>query len=73
MTLSVITLRVLGLIGLLVAILGSALIQVCEASIARHATDRPPESLDDVALVRAGAFVYSQSGCTRCCIRGRVG
>jgi hypothetical protein len=31
-----------------------ALVQVRKASIARHATDRLPVSLDDPALVRAG-------------------
>jgi mono/diheme cytochrome c family protein len=43
-----------------------ALIQVRKASIARHATDRPPASLDDPALVQAGALAYAQSGCTSC-------
>jgi hypothetical protein len=43
-----------------------ALVQVREASIARHATDQPPESLDDPALVRAGARAYCQRGCTNC-------
>jgi hypothetical protein len=43
-----------------------ALIQVRKASIARHATDRPLASLDDPALVRAGALAYTQSGCTNC-------
>jgi mono/diheme cytochrome c family protein len=43
-----------------------ALVHVREASIARHATDRPPRSLDDPALVRAGASAYSQRGCINC-------
>jgi hypothetical protein len=43
-----------------------ALVQVREASIARHAADQPPESLDDPALVWAGARAYSQRGCTNC-------
>jgi hypothetical protein len=43
-----------------------ALIQVRKASIVRHATDRPPGSLDDPALVRAGASAYSQRGCVDC-------
>jgi Cytochrome C oxidase, cbb3-type, subunit III len=43
-----------------------ALIQVRKVSIARHATDRPPGSLDDPALVQAGASAYSESGCTDC-------
>jgi len=42
------------------------LIHVRKASIARHATDRPPGSLDDPALVRAGALAYSQNGCINC-------
>jgi mono/diheme cytochrome c family protein len=43
-----------------------ALVRVREASIARHATDRPPGSLDDPVLVRAGARAYSQRGCINC-------
>jgi mono/diheme cytochrome c family protein len=43
-----------------------ALIQVREASIARHATDQPPASLEDTALVRAGARAFSQVGCINC-------
>jgi mono/diheme cytochrome c family protein len=43
-----------------------ALVNVRKASIARHATDRPPTSLDEPALVRAGARAYAQSGCTNC-------
>jgi hypothetical protein len=43
-----------------------ALVRVRQASIARHATDRPPGSLDDPALVREGARAYSQRGCTNC-------
>src|ERR1017187_1883589 len=43
-----------------------ALVHVRKASIARHATDRPPGSLDDPTLVRAGASAYSQLGCTNC-------
>lgn len=38
----------------------------CQASIVRHATDRPPGSLDDPALVREGARAYSQRGCANC-------
>jgi mono/diheme cytochrome c family protein len=91
MTIPMKTLKVLGLIGLLVILGGVgagtfffggffnvaannpdpgivdwALIQVRKASIARHATDRPPASLDDPALVRAGALAYTQSGCINC-------
>jgi mono/diheme cytochrome c family protein len=43
-----------------------ALIQVRKASIARHATDQPPASLEDPALVRAGARAFSQLGCINC-------
>jgi mono/diheme cytochrome c family protein len=43
-----------------------ALVHVRKASIARHATDRPPGALDDPALVRAGANAYSQRGCINC-------
>jgi mono/diheme cytochrome c family protein len=43
-----------------------ALIQVRKASIARHATDQPPASLEDPALVRAGARAFSQVGCINC-------
>lgn len=37
-----------------------------EASVRRHATDQPPASLEDLALVRAGVRAYSQIGCTTC-------
>jgi mono/diheme cytochrome c family protein len=43
-----------------------ALIQVRKASIAQHATDSVHGSLDDPALVQAGAQAYSQRGCTNC-------
>jgi hypothetical protein len=43
-----------------------ALIQVRKASIARHATDQPPVSLEDPTWVRAGAWAYSQVGCINC-------
>jgi hypothetical protein len=43
-----------------------ALIQVRKASIARHATDQPRASLEDPALVRAGAQAFSQVGCIYC-------
>ena len=41
------------------------LVQVRKASIARHATDQPPMSLDDPA-VRAGARAYAARGCPTC-------
>src|ERR1700693_3656726 len=43
-----------------------ALIQVRKASIARHATDQPPASLEDPAWGRAGAPAFSQVGCIYC-------
>jgi hypothetical protein len=36
------------------------------ASIARHATDNPTASLDDPAIVQAGARAFSTRGCTNC-------
>jgi hypothetical protein len=38
-----------------------ALIHVRKASIARHAIDQPPASLEDPALVRAGARAFLKS------------
>ena len=35
-------------------------------SVARHATDTPPASLDDAATVRAGAKAFSERGCANC-------
>jgi mono/diheme cytochrome c family protein len=43
-----------------------ALVQVRKASIARRATDRPPGSLDDPAMVQAGATAYTVNGCVNC-------
>jgi len=48
------------------AIVKWALIHVRTASIDRHATEQPPGSLDDPALVQAGARAFSQRGCTNC-------
>ncbi|MGH7033914.1 MAG: c-type cytochrome, partial [Stellaceae bacterium] len=31
-----------------------------------HATDRPPMSLDDPAVIQAGARAFDQRGCTQC-------
>jgi cytochrome c553 len=42
------------------------LIQVRQASIARHATETPPGSLEDAATVQAGARAYATRGCTNC-------
>jgi hypothetical protein len=43
-----------------------ALIHVRQASISRHAVDKPPMPLDDAALVRQGAKAFSERGCTNC-------
>jgi mono/diheme cytochrome c family protein len=43
-----------------------ALIRVRLASIDRHATDQPPSSLDDPALVQAGARAFAERGCVNC-------
>jgi mono/diheme cytochrome c family protein len=43
-----------------------ALEHVRAASIARHATDKPTASLDDPALVQAGAKSFSERGCVHC-------
>ncbi|HTH99990.1 MAG TPA: cytochrome c [Acidisoma sp.] len=48
------------------SIVNWALIHVREASIARHAVDQPPASLDDPAIIRAGAQAYLRSGCVYC-------
>jgi mono/diheme cytochrome c family protein len=42
------------------------LAHVRQASIARHATDTPPGSLDDPATIRAGAHAFAERGCTGC-------
>jgi mono/diheme cytochrome c family protein len=43
-----------------------ALARVRAASIDRHAADRPPGSLDDPDLVRAGARAFAERGCANC-------
>jgi mono/diheme cytochrome c family protein len=43
-----------------------ALTQVRQASIARHASGSPPMSLDDAAVVQAGARAFSERGCVNC-------
>jgi mono/diheme cytochrome c family protein len=43
-----------------------ALVQVRQASIARHATDQPPNSINDQASVQAGARAFAARGCTNC-------
>jgi hypothetical protein len=47
-------------------IVNSVLENVRAASIARHATVKPTVSLDDPAMLRAGAKSYSERGCTNC-------
>jgi mono/diheme cytochrome c family protein len=48
------------------AIVKWLLVQVRKASVAGHATDKPPVSLDDAAVVREGARAYAQRGCVKC-------
>jgi mono/diheme cytochrome c family protein len=43
-----------------------ALTKVREASISKHATESPPMSLDDPAVVRAGARAFADRGCANC-------
>jgi len=43
-----------------------ALIQVRQASIAHHASDTPPGSLNDPATIRAGARAFAERGCVAC-------
>jgi mono/diheme cytochrome c family protein len=43
-----------------------ALVKVREASIARHATDRPPADLNDANVVKAGARAFGERGCVHC-------
>jgi mono/diheme cytochrome c family protein len=42
------------------------LVHVRQASVDRHATQGPPMSLGDPALVRAGAHAFARRGCTNC-------
>jgi mono/diheme cytochrome c family protein len=48
------------------AIVETALVQVRQASIARHAKDRPTMPSDDANTVRAGARAYGERGCVNC-------
>ena len=48
------------------AIVNWALATVRAASVARHATEAPPASLDDPATVKAGARAYATIGCVNC-------
>ena len=43
-----------------------ALARVRAASIARHATDGPPATLDDPATIQAGARAFETRGCVVC-------
>jgi mono/diheme cytochrome c family protein len=43
-----------------------ALEHVREASISRHAVDRPPASLDTPANIQAGARAFAARGCVNC-------
>jgi mono/diheme cytochrome c family protein len=47
-------------------IVNAALEYVRTASIARHATEKPTVSLNDPALVQAGAKAFSERGCVHC-------
>jgi mono/diheme cytochrome c family protein len=43
-----------------------ALEQVREASINRHAVDKPPIAMEDLATVKAGARAFALLGCASC-------
>jgi mono/diheme cytochrome c family protein len=43
-----------------------AIAQTRDASIARHATEAPPISLDDSMTVQAGARAFNERGCVHC-------
>ncbi|MFO1116447.1 MAG: cytochrome c [Beijerinckiaceae bacterium] len=42
------------------------IVRVRVASIARHATDRPPANFGEAARVQAGAKLFAASGCAQC-------
>ena len=48
------------------AIVSWALVHVRTASILRHATDRPPTSLEDASVIQQGARAFVQRGCATC-------
>jgi len=48
------------------AIVKWVLVKVRQASVARQAKDKPSVSLDDPAVVRAGARAFSERGCVHC-------
>lgn len=43
-----------------------ALEHVRDASISRHAVDRPPVSMEEPATIQAGARAYAARGCANC-------
>ncbi|HZS81771.1 MAG TPA: cytochrome c [Stellaceae bacterium] len=44
----------------------AALIRIRQASIDRHAVETPPLSLEDPAMVKAGARAFATRGCVAC-------
>lgn len=48
------------------AVMAWALERVREASIARHASAKPPAALEDPAMVQAGARAFAERGCVHC-------
>ncbi len=48
------------------AIVDWALKTVRMASVSRHATEQPPVSLEDAAVVQAGARAFAERGCVYC-------
>jgi mono/diheme cytochrome c family protein len=48
------------------AVVDWALAAVRAASVARHATEAPPDSREDAATVKAGARAYATTGCVNC-------
>jgi mono/diheme cytochrome c family protein len=47
-------------------LVASALVRIRAASIERHASDNAPSSLNDPAMVQAGARAFSERGCVHC-------
>ena len=47
-------------------IVAAALVHIRQASIDRHAVEMPSVSLDDPAIVQAGARAFSARGCVNC-------
>ena len=44
----------------------SAIARIRDASIARHAVDRPPADIGEASRVQAGARIYASAGCVNC-------